>query len=99
MSTADRVLGGPGRLVGLDVARGLAVLGMFAAHVGVVEGARGAGWLTIADGRSSILFAVVAGISIALVTGGAAPRTASRCSRRGSGCSRGQRSCWLWPRR
>ncbi|ROS73541.1 heparan-alpha-glucosaminide N-acetyltransferase domain-containing protein [Cellulomonas sp. PhB143] len=70
---AHRLLGGPGRLVGLDVARGLAVLGMFAAHVGVQEGPDGAPWLGIADGRSSILFATVAGISLALVTGGTTP--------------------------
>ncbi|NNU27755.1 heparan-alpha-glucosaminide N-acetyltransferase domain-containing protein [Isoptericola sediminis] len=64
----ERLLGGPARVVGLDVARGLAVLGMFTAHVGVAEDSTA--WLTIADGRSSVLFALVAGVSLALVTGG-----------------------------
>jgi uncharacterized protein len=73
MTLRDRLLGGPTRVVGLDVARGLAVLGMFAAHVGVSEGA--ATWLEIADGRSSVLFALVAGVSLAVVTGGHRPLT------------------------
>jgi uncharacterized protein len=67
----QRLRGGPGRVVGLDVARGLAVLGMFAAHVGVAEGPTA--WLAVADGRSSILFALVAGVSLAIVTGGPRP--------------------------
>ncbi|MEY9212027.1 DUF418 domain-containing protein [Thermobifida halotolerans] len=60
------------RLVGIDVARGLAILGMFVVHVGV-------GW-TLADGsnplqpiaagRSAALFALLAGVSIALLSGG-----------------------------
>ncbi|MDY0911676.1 DUF418 domain-containing protein [Rathayibacter festucae] len=53
------------RIVGLDVARGLAVLGMFAAHLAPVE--REAAW----DGRSAVLFAVLAGVSIGLMSGGA----------------------------
>ncbi|QAY68674.1 heparan-alpha-glucosaminide N-acetyltransferase domain-containing protein [Xylanimonas protaetiae] len=66
-----RLLGGPGRVPGVDVARGLAVLGMFAAHVGVTTGdwSEPSGWLSLAHGRSSILFATVAGLSLALVTG------------------------------
>lgn len=66
-----RLLGGPGRVTGVDVARGLAVLGMFTAHVGVTNADLGSitGWLSIAHGRSSILFALVAGVSLALVTG------------------------------
>ncbi|GAA3765224.1 DUF418 domain-containing protein [Salinactinospora qingdaonensis] len=66
-----------GRLVGIDLARGLAVLGMFVVHVGL-------GWsladgsnalYPIAAGRSAILFALLAGVSIALLSGGAAPKT------------------------
>lgn len=68
-----RLRGGPDRVTGLDVARGLAVLGMFAAHVGVAEGPTT--WLALADGRSSILFALVAGVSLAVVTGGPRPLT------------------------
>ncbi|NYH77488.1 putative membrane protein YeiB [Actinopolyspora biskrensis] len=59
-----------GRLIGLDVARGLAVLGMFAAHAGPT------GWLyTLASGRSAALFAVLAGVSLALLSGGSQPVT------------------------
>ncbi|GAA4735144.1 hypothetical protein GCM10023216_29990 [Isoptericola chiayiensis] len=71
----ERLTGGPRRVVGLDVARGLAVLGMFTAHVGVVDVDEATLWLTVVDGRSSVLFALVAGVSLALVTGGARPLT------------------------
>lgn len=68
---ASRLLGGPGRVPGVDIARGIAVLGMFTAHVGVTSADLGSitGWLSFAHGRSSILFALVAGVSLALVTG------------------------------
>lgn len=71
------LLGGPGRVVGADVARGVAVLGMFTAHVGITSGDVGTleGWLGLAHGRSSILFATVAGLSLALFTGGSEPVT------------------------
>lgn len=71
------LLGGPGRVVGADIARGIAVLGMFTAHVGITSEDVGTleGWLGLAHGRSSILFATVAGLSLALFTGGAAPFT------------------------
>jgi uncharacterized protein len=69
------LLGGAGRITGVDVARGLAVLGMFTAHVGYttdeVTGAES--WLAVSHGRSSILFALVAGVSLALVSGGRTP--------------------------
>jgi uncharacterized protein len=76
MTLRDRLLGGPDRVVGLDVARGLAILGMFAAHVGSTDGA--ASWLEIADGRSSVLFALVAGVSLAVVSGGPRPLAGDR---------------------
>ncbi len=71
------LLGGPGRVPGADIARGIAVLGMFTAHVGVTSDDIGTleGWLSLAHGRSSILFATVAGLSLALFTGGATPLT------------------------
>lgn len=71
------LLGGPGRVPGADIARGIAVLGMFTAHVGVTSDDIGTleGWLSLAHGRSSILFATVAGLSLALFTGGANPLT------------------------
>lgn len=56
---------GTGRLIGLDVARALAVIGMFAAHT--MPG----GWLhDLVSGRAAALFAVLAGVSIALMSGG-----------------------------
>ncbi|WP_298458057.1 DUF418 domain-containing protein [uncultured Cellulomonas sp.] len=60
------------RIRGVDVARGLAVLGMMSAHVGVIGPDLWStdGWLGIVDGRSSALFAVLAGLSIALLSGG-----------------------------
>ncbi|MCV2394014.1 DUF1624 domain-containing protein [Actinotalea sp. M2MS4P-6] len=67
--------GAEGRIVGVDVARGLAVLGMAAAHVGdagtwdEVTGA-----LQLADGRSAATFATLAGVSIGLLSGGRSPR-------------------------
>ncbi|MFD2028352.1 heparan-alpha-glucosaminide N-acetyltransferase domain-containing protein [Promicromonospora aerolata] len=69
------LLGGSGRVVGADLARGIAVLGMFTAHVGITSADVGTleGWLGLAHGRSSILFATVAGLSLALFTGGSEP--------------------------
>ncbi|MBB4931970.1 putative membrane protein YeiB [Lipingzhangella halophila] len=67
------------RLMGIDVARGIAVLGMFVVHVGV-------GWtladgsnalLPVVSGRSAALFALLAGVSIALLSGGSSPKTGS----------------------
>lgn len=66
-------LNGPTRVQGIDLARGLAVLGMFASHllsIAPFSPADPATWIGIADGRSSILFATLAGVSIALLTGG-----------------------------
>lgn len=63
--------GRPPRLIGVDVARGLAVIGMIGAHVGVagtLEWSDPATWGDLVNGRSSILFAIVAGISIALLS-------------------------------
>ncbi|MDO9396502.1 MAG: hypothetical protein Q7T71_08165, partial [Herbiconiux sp.] len=54
------------RLEGLDAARGVALLGMVAAHaIPEVEGSE-----FVWDGRSSILFATVAGVSLGLLSGG-----------------------------
>ncbi|RWZ52745.1 DUF1624 domain-containing protein [Labedella phragmitis] len=68
-----RAISDPSRLLGLDVARGLAVLGMFGAHLGAPDDlvlTDPASWGAIVHGRSSILFAVLAGVSIALLSGG-----------------------------
>lgn len=72
---ADLLLPAGDRVPGVDLARGLAILGMFAAHVGVTSDdfATGEGWLSLVHGRSSILFALVAGVSLALVSGRRTP--------------------------
>lgn len=57
------------RFIGIDVARGIAVLGMFVAHT--VPRANDTELL--ADGRPSILFATLAGLSLGLMTGGDQP--------------------------
>ncbi|MGD8199760.1 heparan-alpha-glucosaminide N-acetyltransferase domain-containing protein [Ornithinimicrobium sp. W1679] len=61
-----------GRVVAVDVARALALLGMFAAHLVPArdpDAARGVDPLfELVAGRSSALFAVLAGVSIALLT-------------------------------
>jgi hypothetical protein len=63
------------RLVGLDVARCVALLGMVTTHVLDERGPDGGltlgQWL--AGGRASALFAVLAGVTLALMTGGRTP--------------------------
>lgn len=69
--TRPASLGGDGRLAGIDLARGLAVLGMLAAHLldtYPFDWADPASWLDVVNGRSSILFATLAGVSLALMT-------------------------------
>jgi uncharacterized membrane protein YeiB len=69
---------GSDRVVGLDLARALAVFGMLGVHVGAtaddVQRAPST-WLGVVNGRSSILFAVLAGVSIALLSGRTTPVT------------------------
>ena len=65
-AVADRT-----RIDGLDVARAVAVLGMFAAHLGN-DGVRGPAegawpWLLASHGFPSALFAVLAGVSMTLM--------------------------------
>lgn len=67
------------RLVGLDLARTLAVLGMVVAHLTVtpvLEPWSTPGWLVA--GRSSALFAVLAGVSVSLVAGRTRPARGAR---------------------
>lgn len=61
----------PSRIVGVDVARGIALLGMAAVHVLPLEGADGdPTWVEhVASGRSAALFAVLAGVGLALAYG------------------------------
>ncbi|MDN0199955.1 DUF418 domain-containing protein [Streptomyces sp. S.PNR 29] len=75
-----------GRLIGIDLARGLAMFGMFAAHVGPEPSQGGLlGFLMeAARGRSSALFAVLAGFSLVIITGRPQPRT-GRAGRQAGG--------------
>ncbi|MGV8969598.1 MAG: hypothetical protein ACOH1J_04030, partial [Microbacteriaceae bacterium] len=60
-----------GRIVGLDAARGLAVLGMIGAHLVLVnsfEWAYPDTWFDLVNGRSAILFGLMAGVSLSLVS-------------------------------
>lgn len=66
------------RVVGIDIARGLAILGMFVAHA-IPRADDGE---LLVDGRSSILFATLAGISLGIITGGARPVDADQRSSR-----------------
>ncbi|MCI2418038.1 DUF1624 domain-containing protein [Saccharopolyspora sp. K220] len=66
------------RLNGVDLARALAVLGMFVAHIGPLmldpHAGTAAGVLAaFGNGHASILFATLAGVSLALLTGGSQP--------------------------
>ncbi|MDX3695650.1 DUF418 domain-containing protein [Streptomyces europaeiscabiei] len=65
------------RLVGIDLARGLAVLGMYAAHFGPYPETGGPLGFTmeLARGRAATLFALLAGFSLVLITGRPRPRT------------------------
>lgn len=66
------------RIIGIDVARGLAVLGMYGAHIGVSDAfdwSSPVTWLDLVHGRSSILFATLAGVSIAIISGRMTPPT------------------------
>jgi hypothetical protein len=61
----------PPRVMAIDVARAVAIIGMIGAHVGAYdtfEASEPSTWGALVHGRSSILFAVVAGISLAFVT-------------------------------
>ncbi|MFG1783753.1 heparan-alpha-glucosaminide N-acetyltransferase domain-containing protein [Rhodococcus oryzae] len=60
------------RIVGVDVARGLAVLGMIAVHTASADQIGEFAYFAL-SGRSAILFAVLAGVSLALTTGGTRP--------------------------
>lgn len=67
-----------GRLVGVDLARALAVFGMYTVHIGPPLSATDgvASWFRyLADGRSSILFATLAGFSLMLIAGRRTPKT------------------------
>ncbi|MGW6645390.1 DUF418 domain-containing protein [Streptomyces iakyrus] len=67
-----------GRLVGVDLARALAVFGMYIVHIGPPLSATTgvASWIRyVADGHSSVLFATLAGFSLMLLAGRREPKT------------------------
>jgi uncharacterized membrane protein YeiB len=67
-----------GRLVGVDLARALAVFGMYIVHVGpMLSTTSGVGsWIRyMSDGHSSVLFATLAGFSLMLIAGRREPKT------------------------
>jgi uncharacterized membrane protein len=62
---------GRGRILGVDAARAVALVGMFATHIFPLrEGREPTLTGLIASGRASALFAVLAGVGVALATGG-----------------------------
>lgn len=61
--------GTPSRIVGIDTARGFAILGMFIAHAMPNP----SDTELVVDGRSSILFATLAGISLGILSGQDSP--------------------------
>lgn len=66
------------RLIGVDLARAVAVFGMFAVHVGPFPtpgGGVGDWVLELASGRASALFATLAGFSLTLIAGRFEPKT------------------------
>jgi uncharacterized membrane protein len=81
-SDADRVQPRPGRrrLDGVDAARAVALAGMAAAHMLPLFAADGSETVAgaVAAGRASALFAVLAGVGIALGTGGPRPPAGGR---------------------
>jgi uncharacterized membrane protein len=62
------------RIVGIDMARALALFGMMATHLlpDSVDGRTVAWWQQVAGGRAAALFALLAGVSLALITARAA---------------------------
>lgn len=69
----------PRRVDGVDAARGLALIGMFVAHVAPAAATpEAAQLLAIADERPRLLFALTAGIGLGFLTGGIRPITEGR---------------------
>ena len=68
------------RLVGVDVARALALVGMMSVHILPEFDARGGVTLAfvVSAGRSAALFALLAGVGLSLATGGQTPRLRPR---------------------
>jgi uncharacterized membrane protein YeiB len=68
------------RLVGIDAARGLALVGLMAVHIlpdATADGGPTLAW-TLFNGNSAALFALLAGVGLALSTGGRIPHAGRR---------------------
>lgn len=65
----------PRRVIGVDVARGIALMGMMAVHVFDLFDPHGAPTVAtaVAGGRSATTFVLVAGVSLAFISGGRRP--------------------------
>ena len=63
------------RIIGIDVARALAVIGMIIVNFKVVFGKNGLGWVksfaSVFDGKAAATFVVLAGVGLALMTNSA----------------------------
>jgi uncharacterized membrane protein YeiB len=63
------------RILGIDVARALAVIGMIIVNFKIVLGENGENWLKtfahLFDGKAAATFVVLAGIGLALLTNSA----------------------------
>lgn len=63
------------RIIGIDVARALAVIGMIIVNFKIVFGSKGQGWVqflaSIFDGKAAATFVVLAGTGLALMTNSA----------------------------
>ena len=70
------IRGRVGRIVGIDVARGIALITMAATHMLPTHTPEGEMTLVglLFGGRASALFALLAGVSLAIVTGGSTPK-------------------------
>lgn len=64
-----RILGGEKRIPALDVARGIAIVGMFMAHMLTLQVTFPENLVGISHGRSAALFAFLAGISLSIIAG------------------------------
>ncbi|MFD1531718.1 heparan-alpha-glucosaminide N-acetyltransferase domain-containing protein [Pseudonocardia aurantiaca] len=93
------IAGGKPRVVGVDVARGLALIGMMATHVFATldDNDNPTVATVVASGRAAATFVLVAGVSLAFLSG---RRTAVRGRDRGVGRARRPRGTGrrAWPR-
>ncbi|MFB6609735.1 DUF418 domain-containing protein [Agromyces sp. NPDC056379] len=79
LDTTASVVPAARRVDGVDAARGLALIGMFVAHVApAATSADLASLIAIADERPRLLFALTAGMGLAFISGGTRPLAIGR---------------------